>query len=278
MKTINYFFAALFLKKVNSLLFCIVLFFCIACSKDQNLIANFRTDRECYIAGDTVHLIDFSQKEEHVKWFFPDGTSATENITQYIIPKTDLAGKQLFLLEAISKNKKHFRIASKEVDVFPYAWFSIDNFIPAKPRYSNLEIDGPNIKIHAYLNYYDGPYGITTQYYIFLPGNQLPNESTEYTIAQATSIGNQADQSLTASLAPNSAYFLYTWYHPDTRELIKYICNPGGKISLTKLVDGSFKASFRNLDGKGIYPNFFDTMELKNLSGEFFSSSFNCSE
>lgn len=114
------------MTKFTRLLLAVCFGFLYSCSKDQNLIANFRTDRECYIAGDTVNLISFSQNAHHLKWFFPDGTNAFENITQYIIPKTDLGGKQLFLLEAASKNTQNFELATKAVDVFPYAWFTIN--------------------------------------------------------------------------------------------------------------------------------------------------------
>ena len=75
-----------------------------SCQKQPE--ASFTTDKNEYIAGETIKLMNTSTDAASYKWTFPDGTTGTVANYDYVTNATTPEGTLTFKLEAFSKNGK----------------------------------------------------------------------------------------------------------------------------------------------------------------------------
>jgi hypothetical protein len=104
------------MKTIKSILFpSIITIAFTSCQKQPE--ASFTTDKNEYVAGETVRLTNTSINASTYRWTFPDGTTGTAVNYDYVTDPNQSDGKLNFKLEAFSKNGKKVDETSKTVNI-----------------------------------------------------------------------------------------------------------------------------------------------------------------
>lgn len=109
------------IKTVFSLIAFFLLIF--SCSKKPE--SAFSTNKAEYIAGQKISLTNQSKEAASIKWTLPDGSTATSNNADYLIPADFASGSLDIKLESYSKRKKKTDSETKTIDVIPQTYITI---------------------------------------------------------------------------------------------------------------------------------------------------------